>query len=77
MILPFLTPKRGNSFCEALYLLALLANRELLALATALIEAYLNREPRLIERAEVLDQACIPNLEARLEIARVRYRALA
>jgi len=30
VILPFLAPKRGNSFCEALYLPALLANRELL-----------------------------------------------
>lgn len=44
------------------------------ALATALVETYLNLEPRLIEMAEALDQAFIPNLEARLEIARVKYR---
>ena len=42
------------------------------ALAIALIEAYLYREPRLIEMAEVLDQTFIPNLAARLELARVK-----
>ncbi len=44
------------------------------ALATALIEAFLNQEPRLIEMAEALNQAFIPNLKARLEIARVKSR---
>lgn len=47
------------------------------ALAAALVEAYLNREPRLIETAETLRQVTIPHLEARLELARARYRAVA
>jgi len=45
------------------------------ALAVALVETYLNREPRLIETTEALVQITIPQLEARLEIAHAKTPA--